>query len=87
MADHIAELVEEFKTNNAQTAELIAQLKESKQQEKDDLPSFDQLMEQFAPEVKKMLEEQQLAELVQSNPAVRDAKTALDVLVALNRTS
>lgn len=36
---------------------------------------------------KKMLEEQQLAELVQSNPAVRDAKTALDVLVALNRTS
>ena len=36
---------------------------------------------------KKMAEEQQLAELVQSNPAVRDAKTALDVLVALNRTS
>lgn len=36
---------------------------------------------------KKMLEEQQLAELVQSNPAVRDAKTALDVLVALNQAS
>ena len=35
---------------------------------------------------KKMAEEQQLAELIQSNPAIRDAKTALDVLLALNKS-
>lgn len=36
---------------------------------------------------KKMLEESEINQLVQSNPAIRDAKTALDVLLALNKSS
>lgn len=35
----------------------------------------------------KMLEESEINHLVQSNPAIRDAKTALDVLLALNKSS
>ena len=64
--DAIAELVEQFKASNTQTAELISQLKESKRQETADTPTFEQLMEKFAPEIKRMLEEHDAAKAAEA---------------------
>ena len=59
--DPIAELVEQIKTSNTQTGELIAQLRESKRQESEDLPTMETLMEQVAPELKRILDERDAA--------------------------
>lgn len=72
MDEAIKLLLEEVQASNQLTHEAMVQLRESKDQQLADIPTADKLMEQMAPEIKRIIEEAQLA---QGASPVRPAKT------------
>lgn len=73
MDDAIKLLLEEVQASNKLTHEAIVQLRESKDQQLADLPTAEKLMEQMAPEIKRIVEEAQLAQ--SARPAGGEPKT------------
>lgn len=62
MDDALRQILEEVQKSNLLTNEALVQLRESKDQQLADLPTTEKLMEQMAPELKRMIEEAHLAQ-------------------------